>query len=301
MDQSELTPVSVHKHLGVYLSNNGSWHDHIQYITDKAWKRLGIIRQLKFKLDRISLQKIYFSHIRPLLEYADVIWDNCTLYEKNEIEKIHLEAARIVCGATISASRNTLYNETGWDSMSERRKKHKLIQFYKMYHGMTPAYLTQLIPTCTSDRIRPNTRHTSDVTVPPARTNLYRDSFLPSTIRLWNELPLEIKHATSLNIFKSQLNLNLSPIPQYYNAGSRQYQILHARLRMGCSNLNFDLHTNYVSNTINVDVAKLKMQNTTYLIAIFIHVSEMRSYSLFRTLYSMVIACMTKMLTHSFF
>ena len=34
----------------------------------------------------------------PLLEYADVIWDKCTLYEKQELDNIQNEAARIATG-----------------------------------------------------------------------------------------------------------------------------------------------------------------------------------------------------------
>ena len=44
------------------------------------------MRKLKFVLDRKSLQAIYFSFITPLLEYADVMWDNCTQYEVDEIK-----------------------------------------------------------------------------------------------------------------------------------------------------------------------------------------------------------------------
>ena len=58
------------------------------------------MRKLKFKLDRKSFQIIYFTFIRPILEYADVVWNNCTQYEVNELEKIQNEAARIVTGAT---------------------------------------------------------------------------------------------------------------------------------------------------------------------------------------------------------
>ena len=56
------------------------------------------MRKLNFKLDRKSLEIIYTAFIRPILEYGDVIWDNCAQYEKNEIEKIQLEAARIATG-----------------------------------------------------------------------------------------------------------------------------------------------------------------------------------------------------------
>ena len=40
------------------------------------------MRKLKYKLDRKSLETIYTVFIRPLLEYGDVVWNNCTEYEK---------------------------------------------------------------------------------------------------------------------------------------------------------------------------------------------------------------------------
>ena len=58
------------------------------------------MRKLKFKFDRKTLEIIYTAVTRPILEYGDVIWDNCAQYEKNEIEKIQLEAASIATGTT---------------------------------------------------------------------------------------------------------------------------------------------------------------------------------------------------------
>ena len=65
--------VSSHKHLGLYFSNDCSRHQHIDYIKQKAWFRIHIMRKLKFKLDCKSLATIYLTLIRPLLEYGDVI------------------------------------------------------------------------------------------------------------------------------------------------------------------------------------------------------------------------------------
>ena len=44
------------------------------------------------------------AFIRPILEYADVVWCNITKYEEDELEKIQLEAARIVKTSSISSS-----------------------------------------------------------------------------------------------------------------------------------------------------------------------------------------------------
>ena len=82
MQDVQIKEVDYHKHLGLNFSNDGSWHQHIRYITEKAWFRINIMRKLKFQLDRKSLETIYLAFVRPLLEYADVTWDNCSQYEK---------------------------------------------------------------------------------------------------------------------------------------------------------------------------------------------------------------------------
>ena len=55
----------------------------------------------------------------------DVIWDNCTQQNKNELELIRLEAARISTGATKLVSVANLYIETGWETLDARRKNIK--------------------------------------------------------------------------------------------------------------------------------------------------------------------------------
>jgi hypothetical protein len=47
----------------------------------------------------------------------------------NKIEKIQLEAARIVTGLTKFASLEALYFETGWETLAERRRQRKLTIF----------------------------------------------------------------------------------------------------------------------------------------------------------------------------
>ena len=88
--------VKTHKHLGEYFSDKCDWQAHLEYIQAKAWSRVHLLRSLKFALDRKSLQTMYFTFIRPILEYADVVWDNCTQQQMNDLEKIQIEAGWIV-------------------------------------------------------------------------------------------------------------------------------------------------------------------------------------------------------------
>ena len=100
MDTTTIPSVNNHKHLGLTLSEDAKWKDHITLTLNKAWQRIGILRTLKFVVNRSSLEKMYFCFIRPTLEYADVLWDNCTNALKQDIEDVQIEAARTVTGAT---------------------------------------------------------------------------------------------------------------------------------------------------------------------------------------------------------
>ena len=77
----------------------------------------------QFKLDRIYLETIYLTFIRPILKYCDAVWNICSQYKKDELEKIQIQAARIAIGATKLISINTLYNETQWETLQHRRQK----------------------------------------------------------------------------------------------------------------------------------------------------------------------------------
>ena len=100
MSNIEIPSVTSHEHLGCFLSNDGSWNIHVGKSIEKAWKRIGIMRHLKPRLDRLSLQIIYFSFTRPILEYGNVVWDNFSQDLKDQLDKIQNEAARIVTGCT---------------------------------------------------------------------------------------------------------------------------------------------------------------------------------------------------------
>ena len=115
------------KHVGVFLSNDCTWHRHIDYVKEKAWFIINVMRSLKFCLDRKSLETIGRTFIRPILEYADVVLGNCTNYEKQELDKIQTEAARIVAGATKLVSLHIRFDEVNLEPLETRHMKHRLL------------------------------------------------------------------------------------------------------------------------------------------------------------------------------
>ena len=130
--------------------------------------------------------------------------------------------------------------------MEDRRKEHKLILMYKMINNSSPQYRSSLVPPLVGEVSQYNLRNSRSLTLPRCRTKLYSDSFLPSTVRDWNDLPDEIKALPSINRFKKAIRHTQTKPPPYYYTGTRRLQVLHTRLRTGCSSLNSHLFSKNV-------------------------------------------------------
>jgi hypothetical protein len=62
-----------------------------------------------------------------LLEYGNVIWDNCTQNEAYLLESVQVEVGRIITGLRVNSSRSKLYSELGWEPLYKRREKPRLL------------------------------------------------------------------------------------------------------------------------------------------------------------------------------
>jgi hypothetical protein len=131
---------------------------------------------------------MYLVYIRPLFEYACEVWDNCGIGYSDKLEKLQLDAARIVTCLLIFTKSEYLYAETGWETLSEQRYRRKLQLFFNIKCGMAPEYLRHLVPFC--------------------RLSITNSSFIPSTVREWNKLDIAIRKLDLLSKFKNDIRLN---------------------------------------------------------------------------------------------
>ena len=211
MDNTVLQIVNSHKHLGVVLSSNNKWTNNIDTIIQSASKQISFFRKLKYKFSKNSLNKF----IVPLLEYASELWDGCNQTDADRLEKIQLNAARIVTGLPFFSSLSSLYFETGWETLADRRKSKKLNLMYKIINNDSPSYLVDLLPYRVQEIYNYNLRSRENFDVPFSRLCSYETSFIPSTLRLWNELDIDIRRSSTQNEFKSKLRKQITKVNDF--------------------------------------------------------------------------------------
>ena len=146
--------VEEHKHLGIILDSKLSLSVHIKSAISKTRKGIGLLKYLSNYLPRHTLNELYKLYVRPHLDYGDVIYHTpakvCefiilpNLMEK--LEAVQYSATLAVTGTWRRTSREKLYAELGWESLSSRRWSRHMTLFYKIMNNVTPLYTKEPIP-----------------------------------------------------------------------------------------------------------------------------------------------------------
>ena len=91
-----LEPVSNAKYLGLDLSSDLSYNNHISRITTNANKSLGFLkRNITTKYEKLK-ELAYKSLVRPQVEYASCIWSPHTKANIRKVEMVQRRAVRWV-------------------------------------------------------------------------------------------------------------------------------------------------------------------------------------------------------------
>ena len=197
--------VESHKHLGLHITQHFTWGYHIDCTLVKAFKKLHLVNQVRYLLPRRALCSLYTNMVLPIIEYCDVIYDNCTIRDALKLEQLQRKAALICTGAYRHTSNDSLLAELGWQPLRTRRQIHKLSLFYKIYNSLTPEYLRRLVPRQPVSDYRLRSTTNANLPIPFSRLSSTRNAFVHSTVNLWNTLPLDIRSVDSLNSFKAPM------------------------------------------------------------------------------------------------
>jgi hypothetical protein len=134
------------------------------------------------------------------MEYASVIWDPFTKTYTNRLEMVQRRYARFIFyDYRTTSSVTAMLDQLQWSSLEERRAQAKADMMYRIVNGLVDIPTSLLSPTLTMRG------HTQKYLVPFARIDVYRHSFFPDGIRLWNALPQHIVDSTSLDSFRGQV------------------------------------------------------------------------------------------------
>ena len=111
------------KYLGVTIHRSLNWKAHIQNITKKANSTRAFLQRNLHNCPRSTKALCYQTLVRPLLEYASVVWDPATKDSINRLEAVQRGAARLVFNNYSTYTRVTpMIQILNWPPSSNRKE-----------------------------------------------------------------------------------------------------------------------------------------------------------------------------------
>ena len=131
LNNDPLEYVQQYKYLGVIVSHNLCWSQHIQEVCNKARKVLGIIyRSISSHTnDPSTIFRLYIALVRPHLEYAAQMWNPHLEKDIHCLEKVQKFAIRI-CIKDYHETCENLLDFLKVPSLQNRRLFLSLCTFY---------------------------------------------------------------------------------------------------------------------------------------------------------------------------
>ena len=196
------------KDLGIDITYNLVWNDHIRRVVSKCNKKMGMVkRAIGYNAPEKVSQTLFTALVRSDVEYGSPLWSGTSKHNLQLLEGVQRRATNyILC-----------YPDQDYDGrltkldllpLSYRREIIDLCFFFRCKLELYELDLNHFVVFNYTLLDRPNTKSSDDplLLVPQfCKTESHKASFFNRIVPMWNQLPLSIRTAASMASFKSQL------------------------------------------------------------------------------------------------
>ena len=215
----EETSISL---LDVRFDSKLSFASHLRTVTIRAQQHLGFLRRAAHILTPAGRTTVYKAFVRPLMEYAPLVWMGAPASHIQRLDNVQRRALRIIGPGAILPS------------LAVRRTVAALSCMYKLHFITGPPQLLAVLPPHRVSPANPRTRNqhnnaTSHAyqlsdTLPVSAPSVVKRSFPYCCIGAWNSLPDRLlsqrPHKTRFQSFKTKVYRHLRDSNWYWATDS---------------------------------------------------------------------------------
>lgn len=196
-----------HSDLGVIITEDLKWNQHVLSVTKKANSVSYLISQAFSLLSGELIRSIMVTYVRPGLEYACPVWSP---YYKKDIA--HLEKPQRRLTKRLGNLRDLDYGRRcealEIPTLEQRRLQFDLVETYKLLNNVyTTSEVGGILTTSRNVRLR---GHEVILRKERTRTNVRAHFLSNRVVNAWNRLPGDCVSAESLNAFRARLERHLN-------------------------------------------------------------------------------------------
>jgi hypothetical protein len=209
MGDNNVTASESVRNLGIMFDNIMSMKPQVDTVVKQSNYQLRSIGKIRQYLSFDACSSLIHASISSKLDYGNSLLFGLPDTQIKRLQKVQNTAARILTRTRKYDHITHVLKSLHWLPVAKRIEFKINFITYKCLNDQAPEYLSELISVYNPPRSLRSTDQNL-LSVPPTRLKTYGDrAFSKAAPTLWNNLPEDIRRATSLDSFKNNLKSHL--------------------------------------------------------------------------------------------
>ena len=205
INNQTIEQVQATKFLGYIIDEEITWKKHIQYLSNKLSKSIGILKKARKTLYTSTLIQLYYTFLYPYLTAGITLWGKCNKTTFKTLEITHKKAIRLILNKKNRTPSVPLFIKTKILPLKYIYLLSVLSFMFKVHHNKFPSVIQSNFTKRHTISLQ-NTRQIDYYEVPIAKCTITERSIFFQGPKEFN---LIMKKGTNLNIslhaFKRQI------------------------------------------------------------------------------------------------
>ena len=193
-----LKQVESSRCLGIEIDSKLKWKAPVTELTKSFAQKLNLLKSLYF-LPTKARAGFYFKVILPSITYELVIWGSCGKTLFDELERIHVRAAKVIYKLDLQTPTEDVLAQTNWKPLEKLYSQRLLFLAQNCYNGYSPIPLLSLFAKYFSNY---NLRRKLTIALPKPKTDFLKKSISYQAAVLWNSLDNNTRAMEDIKRFK---------------------------------------------------------------------------------------------------
>lgn len=213
-ESSVLGPLSTYVHdavrnLGVIFDNSFKMDKQINSVIKACFYQIRILSKVKAYIPPCDFERVVHLFVTSRLDYCNSLYCGLDQSSLKRLQRVQNAAARLLTGTRKREHITPVLASLHWLPVTFRIDFKILLLVYRCVNGLAPEYLSELLtPYAPVRSVRSESQFL--LNVPRSRLKTRGDrAFSVAAPKLWNNLPLHIRAAPTLDSFKSALKTHL--------------------------------------------------------------------------------------------
>ena len=196
----DLDRVNSAKYLGVTIDSSLKFNEHINYVTNKISRGVGVMRRVSYDAPFRVIRNLYYALVYPHITYGVIAWGKGSSSAINRLKSAQRRGFKLL-RTGINNGSDVLFH------FDQIYQYFLLLKFYTSLriHGNGTHFHSRVMAVQTAHNHMTRFKHDEKLLAPPYHLMKCNSSFIYQGVSMWNELPNVIRNENSFHSFKKAL------------------------------------------------------------------------------------------------